>query len=122
MSWVTEPVDATTVPRTLPGVRTMFSAFHHFRPAEAKAILRNAFEGDRTICIFEGGSGTLPGLATMVLVPLSVLALMPLVRPFRWSYVLLTYLLPVIPLTILWDGVVSMLRVYSPPANGGDDR
>ena len=39
---------------------------------------------------------------------------MPLVRPFRWSRVLLTYVLPVIPLLVGWDGTVSALRAYTP--------
>ena len=50
----------------------------------------------------------------MLGVPLAVLALMPLARPFRWSYLLVTYLIPLTPFVILWDGIVSMLRIYSP--------
>jgi hypothetical protein len=114
LSWIKEPVDATRVPPDLAGVRTMFSAFHHFRPAAARSILRSAFESDRTICIFESGSGTALGIAAMILVPFNVLALMPFARPFRWSYLLFTYLIPLMPILIFWDGVVSMLRIYSP--------
>jgi hypothetical protein len=114
ISWVTEPVDATNLLPTLTGVRTMFTAFHHFRPDKAKGILKTAFDSGRAICIFEGGSGTLLGMATMVLVPFNVLALMPFVRPLRWSHLLFTYLIPVIPLVLFWDGIVSMLRIYSP--------
>ena len=114
IEWLTEPVDATQVPPMLTGVRTMFSAFHHFPPEAAQAILRDAFERRRTICIFESGCGTLLGVAAMFWVPLAVLALMPFVRPFRWAYLLFTYLIPVIPVTIFWDGIVSKLRVYSP--------
>jgi hypothetical protein len=112
--WLAEPVDATRVPPKLGGVRTMFSAFHHFRPDAAKAILKDAFERRCAICIFESGSGTLLGLLSMVGVPLAVLALMPFARPLRWAYLLFTYLIPLMPLIVLWDGVVSMLRVYSP--------
>src|SRR5208283_607593 len=36
------PVDATKVPPELRGFRTMFTSFHHFPPAEARAILQNA--------------------------------------------------------------------------------
>jgi hypothetical protein len=114
ISWITEPVDATRVPADIAGVRTMFSAFHHFRPDAAKSILRSAFDRGRAICIFESGSGSALGLAAMILVPFNVLAMMPLARPFRWSYVVFTYLIPVMPLVIFWDGVVSMLRIYSP--------
>jgi hypothetical protein len=102
------------VPPKLAGVRTMFSAFHHFRPDAARAILRDAFERRRAICIFESGSGTLLGIVAMLGVPLAVLALMPLARPFRWPHLLFTYFVPLTPFIVLWDGIVSMLRIYSP--------
>jgi len=35
-------VNAIDVPTNLDGFRTMFSAFHHFRPAQARKILRDA--------------------------------------------------------------------------------
>jgi hypothetical protein len=38
---------------------------------------------------------------------------MPFVRPTRWQYWVFTYLIPIIPLMIFWDGVVSHLRTYS---------
>ena len=59
IQWLAEPVDATRVPPKLAGVRTMFSAFHHFRPDAAKAILKDAFDRRSAICIFESGPGTL---------------------------------------------------------------
>ena len=92
----------------------MFSAFHHFRPDAAKAILKDAFDRRCAICIFEAGSGTLLAAATMLGVPLAVLALMPFSRPFRWAYLPFTYLIPLMPLIVLWDGMVSLLRIYSP--------
>ena len=42
------------------------------------------------------------------------LLLTPFFRPFRLSRLVFTYLLPLIPLTTIWDGVVSILRLYSP--------
>jgi hypothetical protein len=114
ITWRLEPVDAMHVPSTLTGMRTMFSAFHHFRPDAARAILKDAFDSRRAICIFESGSGTLLGMAAMLGVPLAVMALMPLARPFRWAYLLFTYLVPLAPFIIFWDGMVSMLRIYSP--------
>jgi hypothetical protein len=38
----------------------------------------------------------------------------PLIRPRRWWILALTYLVPILPLLILWDGVVSSLRTYAP--------
>ena len=112
--WLAEPVDATRVSPKLAGVRTMFSAFHHFRPDAAKAILKDAFDLRRAICIFESGPRTLLAAGMMVGVPVAVLALMPFARPFLWAYVMFTYLIPLMPLIVLWDGMVSILRLYSP--------
>src|SRR5215469_6099310 len=36
ITWLLDPVDAVHVPPKLTGVRTMFSAFHHFRPDAAR--------------------------------------------------------------------------------------
>ena len=94
ISWLAAPVDATRVPPELAGVRTMFSAFHHFRPDAANGILRDAFDRRRPICIFESGQGTLIGVAMTLLIPVNVLALMPFARPFSWGYLLFTYLIP----------------------------
>jgi hypothetical protein len=114
ITWLPDPVDALHLPPKLTGVRTMFSAFHHFRPDAARAILKEAFEHRRTICVFESGSGTPLGMAAMLGVPLAVLLLMPLARPLRWVHLLFTYLVPLLPVLMLWDGMVSMLRIYSP--------
>jgi len=113
-----EPVDATRVPANLTGVRTcvltMFSAFHHFRPNAAKAILKDAFDRHRAICIFESGTGGWLGVAGALGMPLHVLALMPFARPFRWAYLFFTYVIPVVPLLLTWDAIVSNLRIYGP--------
>lgn len=49
----------------------------------------------------------------MLLVPLMVLLMTPFIRPFRWSRLLWTYLIPVVPLVSLFDGWVSCVRTYS---------
>jgi hypothetical protein len=107
-------VDATDVPPHLTGFRTMFTAFHHFRPAEARAILASAVRDRQGIAIAEGASRTPAALATMLLVPLAVWFMTPAIRPFRWSRLFWTYLVPVVPVAIMFDGVVSCLRIYTP--------
>ena len=113
MQYWPHPVDARFVPDELNGVRTMFAAFHHFRPQDAQAILRNAFEQKHAICIFEATSRSPAAIASAFLIPLLVLLLTPRVRPFTWTQILFTYLLPILPLLIFWDGLVSQLRTYS---------
>jgi hypothetical protein len=45
--------------------------------------------------------------------PIVMLAVMPFVRPFRWPYRIFTYLIPLIPLSLLWDVIVSFLPIYT---------
>lgn len=108
-----EPVDARTVPAELAGFRTMFSAFHHFRPEQAQVILADAFNQRQGIAVFEAGQRNPKMLLSMLLVPLAVLLMTPFIRPFRWSRLLWTYLIPAVPLINLFDGFVSCLRMYS---------
>ncbi len=107
-----QPVDATRVPEDLAGFRTMFSAFHHFRPEQARAILADAVRKRQGIAVFEGTHHSSLAMLLMLLVPLMVLLMTPFIRPFRWSRLFWTYLIPVVPLTSLFDGVVSCLRTY----------
>jgi hypothetical protein len=115
ITFVAEPVDARSVPAGLSGFRTIFNGFHHFRPSDAIAVLRNATTAGQSIAIFEISErsiGTLLGL--FLLTPLLVAIATPFIRPFRWSRLFYTYLLPLVPLTCWWDGIVSQCRAYTP--------
>jgi hypothetical protein len=108
-----EPVDATAVPAELRGFRTIFNAFHHFPPALAKQILADAVRQRQPIGVFEVVSRELPMLLGLLITPISVTLSMPFWRPFRWPWLLLTWVIPVMQAFILWDGLVSWLRIYS---------
>lgn len=54
VGFVSSSVDATDVPASQRGVRTMFNAFHHFPPELARRILADAVAKRRAIAIFEG--------------------------------------------------------------------
>ena len=110
----TTPVDATDVPADLTGVRTMFSSFHHFPPDLARAILADAVRQRRAIVVVEAINSRAIGLVGLPLQIPAMLVMTPFVRPFRWSRLLFTYLIPLIPLLVLFDGTVSMLRIYQP--------
>ena len=106
-------VDARAVPKALRGFRTIFNSFHHFRPAAARGILQDATAAGAPIGIFEiPERGSLVILATM-LTPLFVALATPFIQPFRWRRLFWTYVVPLVPLTCWWDGMVSQLRAYS---------
>lgn len=92
----------------------MFTSFHHFAPEEARAILQNAVDAGQSIGVFEITRRAPSTIALMFPWALMLFAFTPLIRPFRWSRLLYTYLIPIIPLVLLFDGVVSCLRTYRP--------
>jgi hypothetical protein len=102
------------VPSELKGFRTMFTSFHHFSPEEARAILQNAVDAGEGIGIFEITRRAPLTLGLMFAWALMPFVYTPWIRPFRWSRLLWTYLVPIIPLVFLFDGVVSCLRTYRP--------
>jgi len=108
------PVDARRVPHELKGLRTFFNAFHHFAPDDATEILRSAGEAGQPIAIVEVSERRITAIVPLFLTPLFVWLATPFIRPVSWSRLLLTYLLPAVPLTCLWDGLVSQLRAYRP--------
>jgi hypothetical protein len=109
-----DSVDAMKVPVELQGFRTMFTSFHHFPAEEARAILQNAVDAGQSIGIFEITRRAPSTIALMFPWALMLFVLTPLIRPFRWSRLLFTYVVPIIPLVLLFDGVVSCLRTYCP--------
>jgi hypothetical protein len=108
------PVDATQVPEALPGFRLICNAFHHLPPDDARKCLADAVEQRRGIAIVEMAERTATSLFGVTLGTSAVLAVTPFIRPVRVSRLLLTYVLPVVPVCTWWDGMVSCLRAYSP--------
>jgi hypothetical protein len=109
-----DSVDAMKVPHELKGFRTMFTSFHHFPPEEARAILQNAVDASQSIGVFEITRRALSTISLMFPWALLLFVFTPLIRPFRWSRLLWTYVVPIIPFVLLFDGVVSCLRTYRP--------
>lgn len=114
LAFVAEPVDATAVPAGLTGFRTLFTSFHHFQPAPARAILADAVRRGEGIGVFEITRREPVSLVLNLLAVLAVLLMVPFVRPFRWDRLAVTYLLPLLPLAAAFDGFVSCLRTYTP--------
>lgn len=109
-----ESIDAAHVPKSLIGFRTIFSAFHHFHPGVAHAILQDAVNCQQGIGIFEITQRTPWAVFNFFLASLLVPFCVPFIRPFRWSRLVWTYLIPIAPAVILFDSLVSCLRAYSP--------
>ncbi len=112
-SYIKEPVDARNVPSSARGFRTQFLSFHHFKPKDAKQILQNAVDAKAPIGIFEGQVRDIPHFIKNLLSPISVILTTPFIRPFKFGRIFFTYFIPIVPLFVWWDGIVSVLRTYS---------
>ncbi len=110
---VREPVDATNVPPSLDGVRTLFNAFHHFRPALARQIVADAARKRQPFVSLEVVERRPQTVLFLMGTPLAALALTPVARPLTPGRLFFTYALPLIPMGIWWDGMMSCLRSYS---------
>jgi hypothetical protein len=114
LDYCPDPVDARRIPANFDGMRILFNGFHHFRPTDARTLLQATVDRNAAIGIFEIAERTPRTLLSVLFgVPLLVFALSPCIRPLTFSRLFWTYCVPLAPLCIVWDGLVSMLRAYS---------
>lgn len=108
----TRSVSAFDVPADLGRFQTLFTAFHHFNPEDAKRILADAAAKGRTIVVIEPFKR-----ADLAIVTLGGfvrgLVLTPMVGRLTLARLLWTYPIPISPFVVAWDGAVSCLRAYS---------
>jgi hypothetical protein len=109
-----ESTDATDVPAELVGLRTLFTALHHFPPPLVRRVLDDAVRKGAPIAVFE----PLERTARMTL----LVGLMSFLRGFTHAAIagrltfarfLVTYVVPIAPALFAWDGAVSTLRSYT---------
>ena len=114
LDFIPESVNALSPPAGTPRVRTIFNAFHHFRPEQARAILADAAAHADGIAVFEVTRNHWTNmLQTLVVLPVASAFLTTfLLRPVSWQQVVFGLFVPIIPFTAVFDGVVSNLRTY----------
>jgi hypothetical protein len=115
LRYIAEPVDAGDLPRDMRGLRTLFTSFHHFKPELARAILADAHAQRAGIAVFEFTERTPRACFRMLFTPLACWVLTPRVQPRSARRLFWTYVLPIVPFALTWDGMISNLRTYSLP-------
>lgn len=108
-----ESVNALDVPKQLKGLRTQFLSLHHFRPKDAQQIFQSAVDAQSPIAIFEAQKRSVGDFIKFFFSPINVILLTPFIRPFSIGRIVFTYLIPIVPIFVWWDGLVSVLRTYS---------
>ncbi|CAI0641235.1 unnamed protein product [Colletotrichum noveboracense] len=118
-------VDAANAPRDLlAGYRgkdkkifRLFNlAFHHFDDPLAKAILKNTLETSDGFAIFELQGRDLYSIILPAILGIGVFLLAPL---HAWKLgslnaLIFTYLVPILPFVLVFDGYISALRTRTP--------
>jgi hypothetical protein len=112
--YIPEAVDAMNIPAYLKGIRTIFSAFHHFEPDAARKILQNTVNSRSAICIFEFSEKRLDKIAFAFLLPLFVFLITPFIKPRTFKRILWVNIIPIIPWVLTCDAIISYITTYSP--------
>lgn len=114
ISFVRYPINALAVPLHIRGFRTMFSGIHHFSSEEVFLVLKSSVEARQGIAIYDGGNkNLLMILLILIFHPVAIILFTPFIKPFRIKRLILTYLFPVVPICVIWDGVASILSLYT---------
>lgn len=120
LSYKEESVNALSLETTPDGLKTMFNAFHHLRPSEAKEMLQAAAKSKSPVLIYEMADNSIPLVLWWLFLPISLvivaimcLFLTPFVRPLTFKQLIFTYLIPIIPIAYAWDGQASYPRIYT---------
>lgn len=119
MTYFTESLDVTQVdawPSNSNALYTIFCAFHHFPPEDARKIVEHAAQNRLQICIFEMSNNAQPKYIWWLAILtafITCLILTPTIKGVTWKQLLFTYLIPILPLCIAWDGAVSNARTYT---------
>lgn len=108
-----DPVDATVIPERLQGFRTIFSSFHHLNSEQASRFLQDSAAKGEGVGVFEVASRHAFTLLSILAMPLVDWLFTLFRRPFRWSRVVWTYVIPVVPAVLFIDGLISCMRAYS---------
>jgi len=109
------PLDALSVPDDIPhSARVVISSLHHFSPDQARSILRDSAEKGKPIFILEPMIRRLMSVLKLGFFFFLSIMLNPIFSKHdRLLKVMFTYPIPLIPLIGMWDGVISVMRVYS---------
>ena len=110
-----DAIDATNVPKDLKGFRTQFLSLHHFTEKDAVAIIQNAVTSNSPIAFFESQERNVKSVLAMIFSPINVVLVTPFIRPFSVGRIFFTYILPLVPLFVILDGILSALRTYTVP-------
>ncbi len=98
------------------GLRTMICSLHHMTPEIAKDILKEAQKSKQPFLAYEISDNSFPKWIWWIAFPINIITVLiitAMVRPMTWQQIIFTYIIPILPIVIAWDGAVSNARTYT---------
>lgn len=112
VGFISKPVDIQ-VPLKHFQASSIFSAFHHFEPREAKRILNQLLSQGKSVFVAEPFSRSFRNVVLVTCGGFFLGLIAPFFRrPYKVKNFLLSTIVPLIPLMLVFDGLVSVFRTY----------
>lgn len=94
--------------------KMFINSFHHFTNDQVIEILKASSQNSSNLLILEYCRKTFMSFISMILGPFIAMILFPIVvkKNDLIETFIFMYLIPIIPMMLLWDGVISSLRTY----------
>ncbi len=116
INYLATPVDVTKDLSKLSGFWTVFNAFHHLSPLNATRLLQKSVKNRQPIAIMEPlDTNALTILIQSFFLIIGLFFIIPFTKSFNLKVFFFSYLIPVLPFAIVWDGWMSALKVYRTP-------
>lgn len=114
LDYCSEPLSAESACTGDYPLISICAAFHHFPPAEARQLVQGALRSGKGIFIAEPFERRWAAAASAALLGPLIGMCAPFRRyPPRLTGLLFCTLIPIVPLMVAFDGVVSVLRMYT---------
>lgn len=114
INYLLQPVDVLNLIPEKEKLYTMYNAFHHFDDEQQRNILQKFSSTQSSILIVEILT---PSFFTFLNVVFSgtfgQLLLTPFIKPFSFWRLFFTYIIPVNIFTVVYDGIISVLKSKS---------
>lgn len=113
--YIESSIDITLEQNNHPHPKIFINSFHHLTPEQVDNLLINNLKNGYSLLILEYVRKTPMGYLSMLISPLIIALTLPFVVSPRHLPVmaLFTYLLPLFPLMLLWDGIISCAHEYN---------
>lgn len=112
--YVESAIDVTNITEDFDYPKVFINSFHHFSSQQVEMIFDKNFSRKNEIIILEYVRNTPLGYVSMFVGPIVVMLTLPFVVSLRHLPImaLFTYAIPLFPLMLLWDGIVSCAHEY----------